>query len=80
MGAKNQKPEQYDLLVHISELACGVQVDPGAKQPQGNIDIHVEQGAQQGHVEDDALRFKVDLKWVQWNEFDGTAGVGCNAP
>ena len=74
-GPFTQSPEDYDLKVHLSELELGDQIDPtGSYGPdrgdganvQGNIDIHVEQGAQQ----DDMLEFELEMQWVQWNEYE----------
>lgn len=66
--ATDQKPQQYDLMVHVSELTLDAQVDPGDPPLQGNLDVHVEQGAQQGHTGSGALMFQINMHWVQWNE------------
>ncbi len=65
--------EEYDLKVHLSELVLGVQIDPTGYESypedganvQGNIDIHVEQGAAQNGT----LEFELEMLWVQWNEY-----------
>lgn len=54
-----------EVTVELSELACGQQIDPGKTQ-QGDVHIHVEQGAEQNHT----YTFTSDLLLVQWNEFE----------
>ena len=63
--AADQSPNEYDIKVHVSELSIGLQIDPGDPNPQGNVDLHVEQGAAQS----DTLDFFMEMLWVQWNEF-----------
>ncbi len=71
-------PAAYDLMIHLSELELGVQIDPTGPEPdpfdgahvQGNVDIHVEQGAAQGAGEaGPPLFFDLEMLWVQWNEY-----------
>ena len=59
----------YDLQIHVSELAgIPLQIDPGGANPQGNVDIHVEQDAGQGLTGANALSFGLALQLNQWNE------------
>jgi hypothetical protein len=65
-----------EVSVGLSQLACGLQIDPGLlpsgeviteNLAQGDVHIHVEQAADQNAV----YTFSAELFLVQWNEFDG---------
>ncbi len=52
-----------DFLVHVSELEKCAQVDPG-ETVQGNVDTHIEQGAD----EDEAMSYELEFIYMIWNE------------
>ena len=72
-------PENFEngvqVTVGLSQLACGLQIDPGLlpsgevimeNLAQGDIHIHVEQAAEQNTP----YTFSAELFLVQWNEFE----------
>jgi hypothetical protein len=63
---------EEEVTVELSELACGQQIDPD-ELAQGDVHIHVEQGAAMNAV----YTFTSDLLLVQWNEFEQAQ---CPAP
>ena len=52
-----------DLLVHVSELQLCDQFDPGT-MVQGNVDTHIEQGADEA----EAISYELEFIYVIWNE------------
>jgi hypothetical protein len=64
-----------EVTVGLSQLACGLQIDPGLlpsgevvmeNLAQGDVHIHVEQAAAQNET----YTFDAELWLVQWNEFE----------
>lgn len=52
-----------DMMVHVSELTLCDQFDPGATI-QGNVDTHIEQGADEA----EAMSYELEFIYVIWNE------------